>query len=150
MSDIEARLRRLEDIHEIETLKARYAHYANVGEGSGDVEKFVALFTEDGVWDLRGKVLRGRAEIAAHLTHVGTLGYVGLHFALNPRLEVEGDRARGLWDLAFPVIPPGATTPITVCGYYEDQLWRTPQGWRFTSVKYRVSEPFSLTRQVGQ
>jgi len=145
-SNVESRVRRLEDIHDIQTLKAHYASYANVGEGSGNVAKFAALFAEDGVWDLRGKILAGREEIAAHLSHVETLGYVGLHFALNPRVEVNGDEAHGLWDLAFPVIPPGADGPLMVCGYYEDRLRRTAEGWRFTLVTYRVSEPFSLTR----
>jgi uncharacterized protein (TIGR02246 family) len=144
--DLEARVRRLEDIHEIQNLKSQYAHYANVGEGSGDIAKFAALFAADGVWDLRGNELRGREAIAAHLKHIGTLGYVGLHFALNPRVDVDGDAALGFWDLAFPVIPPGADGPVMVCGFYEDRLRRTEEGWRFTLVKYRVSESFSLAR----
>jgi hypothetical protein len=141
----EARLRRLEDIEEIRRLKSLYCHFANVGEGSGDIDKFVALFTEDAVWDLSGNVRTGRASIAERLREVEKLQYVGLHFGLNPRIEVDGDEAHGLWDLNFPVIPPGEKQPRVVCGFYEDRLLRTPDGWRFTYVKYRVSPRFSLS-----
>lgn len=143
---IEERLRRLEDIEEIRKLKSLYCHYANVGEGSGDIERFVQLFTHDALWDLSNNPLRGREAIAARLREVERLQYIGLHFGLNPRIEIQGDTAHGEWDLCFPVIPPGEKTPTVVCGFYEDNLVRTPEGWRFTSVKYRVSPRFSLAK----
>lgn len=146
MSDlsIEQRIRRLEDIEEIRRLKSLYSHYANVGEGSGDPAKFAALFTEDCIWDLSGKELHGRQPIIERMHEIERLQYIGLHFALNPRIEVDGDDAYGEWDLIFPVFPPGRTEQTTVCGFYWDRLRRTDEGWRFAYVKYRVSPKFSL------
>jgi hypothetical protein len=144
MEDFEQRLQRLEDIEAIHKLKSFYCHYANVGEGSGNIDKFINLFTEDAVWDLSGNIRRGRQSIAERLGEVEKLQYIGLHFWGNPRIEVDHDEASGLWDLIFPVIPPGQTAVRTVCGFYEDRLRRTPDGWRFTFVKYRVSPKFSL------
>jgi hypothetical protein len=51
---LEQRLRRLEDIEEIKKLKARYCEACDRGwdgRASHDLEKIVALFTEDAVWD---------------------------------------------------------------------------------------------------
>jgi hypothetical protein len=146
MADLAQRIRRLEDIEEIHRLKSLYCHYANVGEGSGDIDKFIHLFTEDAVWDLSGNIRHGRASIAERLKEVEKLQYIGLHFWGNPRIEVREDEASGLWDLIFPVIPPGQSEVRTVCGFYEDRLQRTPNGWRFTYVKYRVSPKFSLAK----
>lgn len=143
-NSIESRLRRLEDIEEIRRLKSLYSHYANVGEGSGDPEKFAALFTEDCVWDLSGNALEGRKPIIERLREIEKLQYIGLHFSLNPRIDVDGDEAYGEWDLIFPVFPPGKETQTTVCGFYWDRFRRTSDGWRFTYVKYRVSPKFSL------
>lgn len=141
---IEERIRRLEDIEEIRRLKSLYSHYANVGEGTGDAEKFAELFTEDCIWDLSHKEFRGKQAIIDRLREIEKLNYVGVHFSLNPRIEVNGDEASGEWDLIFPVFPPGGRPLTTVCGYYWDRLRRTPDGWRFTYVKYRVSPQFSL------
>lgn len=143
--NLEERLQRLEDIEAIRQLKSRYSHYANVGEGSGSPEKFAALFTEDATFDLSDKPRVGRASIVDHLRHIQRLGYIGLHFSLNPRINVEGDRARGKWDLCFPVFVPGKSEALVVCGFYEDELRRTSEGWRFSRVKYRVSPRFSIT-----
>lgn len=141
---IETRLKRLEDIEEIRKLKSLYSHYANVGEGSGDPEKFAALFTEDCLWDLSGNPLHGREKIIERLREIEKLHYIGLHFSLNPRIEVDGDEASGEWDLIFPVFPPGERPLTTVCGFYWDRFRRTADGWKFTYVKYRVSPKFSL------
>jgi hypothetical protein len=144
MTSLEERIQHLEDIKEIETLIALYAHYANVGEGSGDPEKFAALFTDDAVWDLR-QPLTGRKAIADRLRVIEKLKYIGFHFALNPRVEVEGDTAHGEWDLLFSVIIPGTTQPTNICGFYAADMVRTPEGWRFKRFKYRVSDYFDFT-----
>lgn len=144
---LEERVQRLEDIKEIETLISRYANYANVGEGSGDPEKFAALFTEDAVWDLRSP-LTGRQAIIDRMRKIEQLKYIGFHFALNPRVEVDGDAARGEWDLLFSVIIPGTTQPTNICGFYSADIVRTREGWRFKRFKYRVSEHFDFTADV--
>lgn len=138
-----ARIQRLEDIEAIRRLKSLYSHYANVGEGSGDPEKFAALFTEDCEWDLSNNPLHGRQAIIDRLHEIERLHYIGLHFALNPRIDVNGDEAYGEWDLIFPVYPPDGAPMTTVCGFYWDRFRRTEDGWKFTCVKYRVSEKFA-------
>ena len=141
---LEQRIRRLEDIEEIRKLKSLYSHYANVGEGTGDAKKFADLFTDDCIWDLSQREFRGKAEIIERLDEIEKLNFAGVHFSLNPRIEVNGDEASGEWDLIFPVFPPDGRPLTTVCGYYTDRLRRTADGWRFTYVKYRVSPQFSL------
>lgn len=141
---LEQRIRRLEDIEAIRKLKSYYSLYANVGEGTGDPVKFADLFTDDYIWDLSQQEFRGKQQIIDRLDEIARLQYIGVHFSLNPRIEVNGDEASGEWDLIFPVFPPDGRPLTTVCGYYTDRLRRTPDGWRFTYVKYRVSPKFSL------
>lgn len=147
MATIEQRLQRLEDIHEITTLKSWYNLYANVGEGTGDPEKFAALFTEDCIWDLSGMELRGRDAIIERLREIERLQYIGVHTSTNPRIQIEpgADEAYGEWDLVFPVFPPNSTVQTTVCGFYWDRFRRTSEGWKFTYVKYRVSPRFAVS-----
>ena len=68
MSDLERRVRELEDVEEIRRLKWRYCRCWDVGWSThdGDGDGLAALFAEDGVWDgrpLAATVLRGRDAI---------------------------------------------------------------------------------------
>ena len=63
--DIEARLRRLEDIEAIKQLKALYCKFCDDGY---DADGIAGIFTEQGIWD-GGKtfgVANGREEIRRH------------------------------------------------------------------------------------
>ncbi|SCW81287.1 SnoaL-like domain-containing protein [Sphingobium faniae] len=146
MATIEQRVQRLEDIQEIIRLKSLYNLYANMGEANSDAEAFAALFVEDCQWDLSGNMITSRDGIIARLKEIEGLHYVGVHMSVNPRIDVEpgADEAYGEWELIFPVHPPGGKPMTTVCGYYWDHFRRTPEGWRFSSVRYRASPNFAI------
>lgn len=141
---LEQRVKRLEDESEIRKLKSYYNLYANVGEGTGDPYKFAELFTDDCIWDLSNNELHGKEAIINRLKEIEKLQYIGVHMSTNPRIEINGDEAHGEWELIFPVFPPNGAPQTTVCGYYWDRLRKTEDGWRFTYVKYRVSQPFKI------
>lgn len=120
MADLEGRLRALEqrlDVAEsvlaIQRLKADYAALVDQRHrrGGGVRESAVvervarevaALFTEDGIWDGGGAlgICRGRDEIAHRLASP-TVQWAW-HFFLKPRITVDGDEARGTWDVFSP------------------------------------------------
>jgi 3-phenylpropionate/cinnamic acid dioxygenase small subunit len=58
---------------------------------------------------------------------------LNLHFVTNAAIELAGDRARSRCYFQAPmgrVLPDGTQEIITNAGWYDDELVRTPAGWR--------------------
>jgi len=56
-----------------------------------------------------------------------------LHFITNLAVEIHGDRARSRCYFLAPMarpLPDGSQQVITTAGLYQDELVRTPDGWR--------------------
>jgi 3-phenylpropionate/cinnamic acid dioxygenase small subunit len=113
-----------EDRDEILQLLYRYNHAID----SGDARGWANTFTEDGVFDVGGQVMSGRDELVKFASDVHGLR----HMVVNPLVDVAGDAATVR---AYFVVFQG-TAPLVV-GTYEDEVVRTPEGWRFAK---RVSK----------
>jgi hypothetical protein len=136
---IEKRLRRIEDLEEIRTLRHRYAYGANIVDGvSGDLAAFGALFAEDGVFDVGMGVATGPKEIEAMMGGLTTQWKSAMHYMLNPLIEIDGDRATGTVTGLFAFHGEAPSAPIWLCNIYDDTYVRTPAGWRFQSVRIRT------------
>lgn len=109
---LERRLADVEAVQAIERLKARYGEVTDRRyTGSGLVARdrleplareIASLFTEDAVWDggeTLGRVV-GREAIYEHF--LGSQLHFAWHFFVKPRIEVDGDRAHGTWDIFAP------------------------------------------------
>jgi hypothetical protein len=140
---LEQRLDRAESVLALHDLKARYGELvdARFTRGApvapdllGDrARRAAALFTEDGVWDAGPAlgVARGRDEIAARLA-APTLVF-SRHLFVKPRLEVDGDRATGRWDLLSPCTRPDGTS-LWMAGYEDDVYARVDGVWLHRSM----------------
>jgi len=96
LKELEARLRRLEDIKELEDLLARYSLTADLGR----TEEYVDLFTEDGVMDLIDMGLarfEGREALREFIngSAAADAAHTALHIALPTVFYVDGDDATG-------------------------------------------------------
>ena len=149
---LEARLERLEArldaaesvlaLHDLkgrygEVVDARFARGAPVGRAELDdlARRASELFTEDGVWD-GGRwlgVARGRAEIAARLA-APTLVF-SRHLFVKPRIDVDGDRATGRWELLSPCTR-GDGTSLWVSGVEDDVYERIDGEWLHASMTF--------------
>jgi uncharacterized protein (TIGR02246 family) len=108
----------VEDRDEILQLLYRYNHAIDGGDANG----WADTFTEDAVFDAAGNVLSGRDALKNFAA-----GFKGRrHVVANPLVQIDGDTATVR---AYAVVFSG-TTP-SVIGVYEDELVRTPTGWRF-------------------
>jgi uncharacterized protein (TIGR02246 family) len=114
-----------EDRDEILQLLYRYNHAID----SGDAQEWAETFTPDGVFDVAGQVRSGQNELIAFASSVH--GY--RHIVVNPVIDVAGDTATVR---AYFVVYQG--TALAGMGTYQDELVRTPDGWRFAK---RVSTP---------
>ena len=131
--DLEARLRRLEDIETIKQLKAMYCRYCDDGY---DADGIASLFTEDAVWD--GGRTFGRAEgrdgIHRHFRGAGQRVTIARHQVMNPIIEIDPadpDLATGHWLLFQPCTDngPDGERAVWLAATYADRYRRVDDGW---------------------
>jgi hypothetical protein len=147
VESLERRLRVTEDIAAIQRLKARYGRLADARydrRGVVAAERLVELadevaelFTEDAVWDA-GKplgVARGRDEIRARF-RAPSLQF-SWHYFVKPEIDVEGDRARGRWDILAPCTSTEGRA-LWMAGYEDDEYERVDGVWLHSAMKLGV------------
>jgi uncharacterized protein (TIGR02246 family) len=129
-SDLERRIRLIEDRIAIRELTARY----NRAVDDGRPEDLAACFTEDGKYwlDRDGRLTSGREHIA-NMSRV--IGYGTVHFTVDAVIEVDGDTAtqvcHNLCAVRTKERTPGSSR-WNVTGRYYDKLVRHPrEGWLF-------------------
>lgn len=123
MPDLEERVQALEDRDEIRELTARYCHAV----ARADVAAIVALFCEDGYFEMGDRVSRGRAELERFYAAVAIPP--PLPFIQNHVVELAGDEARGLCSAEIRMVRSGEA--ITAAGHYEDRYRRVNSAWKF-------------------
>jgi 3-phenylpropionate/cinnamic acid dioxygenase small subunit len=122
-----------EDHVAISELLARYCLTLD----QDDVDGWVALFTPDARYEVFGRFFEGHAGLRKLLT--GAPG--GLHLGGPPVIEIlDRDRARTTQNLLFVDRTSGATRSAV----YEDELRRTPDGWRIAKRRCRFITPDGL------
>jgi len=143
MATIEQRLQVLEDIEEIRKLKARYCAAC---DDAHNPEMLGPLFAEDAVWEASSL---GRAEgREAIKTLLGGLGRSGTirnsgHHAINPIIDVDGDRATGFWRLIMLYTgyrPDRSLQYRRIIGWYREQYVRIAGRWHFQHLYCQVEE----------
>ncbi|GAB3657094.1 hypothetical protein GCM10027596_12050 [Nocardioides korecus] len=124
--DLEARVRRLEDLHEIGQLRAKYCQYLDDGRWDDLIE----LFTHDGAF-IGLSTVRGHADLRAFFAGLrdGPLRE-WWHFSSNETIELDADVATGQTWLDQPCVVEGQ--PHIAAGRYADAMRRCEDGrWRF-------------------
>jgi SnoaL-like domain len=146
-AEVDRLRRRLDDceaVLELQALKARYGELVDRRHRGGDLAddremtelagRTALLFTEDGIWDGGPGlgVVNGRQAIAERLRR-STLSFAR-HLFVNPRIEVNGETARGRWDLLSPCRRADGTS-YWMCGYEDDEYARVGGTWLHRSMK---------------
>lgn len=128
--DLEARVRRLEDLHEIGQLRALYCQYLDDGRW----DELVDLFTEDGSF-VGLSTATGRDALRRFFPALqeGSL-QAWWHFSSNETIYLDGDRATGETWLDQPCVVDDR--PHIAAGRYVDRMRRCFDGrWRFEERK---------------
>ena len=144
---LEARLAVLEAVEEIRRLKSNYAarvddRYVRGAPRAPDelvdrARRIADLFTEDAVWD-GGPALgvcRGRAELEKRMAKPTLL--FSWHYFVKPHIEVDGDLARGRWDLLAPCTTADGR-PHWMAGVEDDEYRKVDGVWLHSAMKLRV------------
>ena len=162
-SDLELRIRRLEDIEAIRALKAKYSMHADEKytddhqlrseqERDAIARDQASVFTDDAIWDggQQFGVLRGKEAIHTSLKSIGWK--FAMHYFLNPVIKVDGDRATGRWMLWEVATVNTTDTAVFLAAVTEDEYVRTPDGWRISKVCIRMKfiTPFDRPWNVNK
>ena len=141
-TDLEKRITILEDIEAIKKLKARYCAVCDDDHNPDEITK---LFADDGIWEGDG--------IGAHTGHAAIRklfeGFrdrisFSQHNVMNPRIEVDGDRARGIWYFLGPFTFRKGNRARWLAARYEDDYVKVKGEWKFLHLRAigRMSAPY--------
>lgn len=127
IEDLDRRLKKMEDIYEIQKLQATYSRYINDCE----FDKVHTLFTEDGINDtsyMTSKPCIGREEIRQSMARIRERLSQVKQFIHNHTIEeVDGDTARG-WQMMEARYGRGAT-PYNVAAKFQQIYQRVDGRW---------------------
>ncbi|NKY60721.1 nuclear transport factor 2 family protein [Nocardia flavorosea] len=139
LSGLVARVQRLED--ELAIIRKLTAYGPLVDAGEADAA--AALWTEDGVYDVEGWRMAGRAELRAMVrsdAHQDIIGGGSAHFFGPPHIErIEGDEAEAFCE-SILVRHEDGKFYIWRAGVHRIELRRTSDGW---CVTRRVTRPLN-------
>ncbi len=146
VSRLEQRLQKVEDELAIRRIIVEYA----VRLDAKDLEQYLDLFAEDGVWQIGDMVREGRDEIRAMLaglykdTEIEPYGYERYRIVTNMQIDVDGDRATARSrHLTLTRGERGNPVP-TLGGLYEDEFIRENGEWK---ILHRTDYPIMPTAE---
>lgn len=148
LNQIERRLRTLEDIEAIRTLKARYLFCCDRKDPAGMRSCFAdgpvhIDYGVVGTFDRADALVKVFTELGCH-EHM-----VEMHHGVNPQIEVlDETRARGTWGLHYFLINTQARNLTQLGGYYEDEYRKTAAGWKISRTRFVVSS--TLAMDIGE
>lgn len=142
MSDIEKRLKKIEDRFALEEVLQNY--YAAV-DSMHDVDGIIDCFVEDGVFDLSGlglSRLEGHAAIRAFFEGVFKDTANHSHHVSNFRVKSLGENDATARGYVIGKAEGKAGEQVLVYCYYNIEYRRTAQGWKMTLFDEGALIPF--------
>jgi ketosteroid isomerase-like protein len=146
---VEQRLQRVEDELAIKRILVEYA----VRLDAKNLDAYVDLFAENGVWQIGASARTGHAEIRKMLDGLygnaekEPFGYQRFRIVTNMQVDIDGDHATARSrHLSIMRGEKGQPTP-TLAGLYEDELIRENGEWK---ILKRVDYPIMPTAAEWQ
>jgi hypothetical protein len=140
--DLEARIRKLEDIEEIKKLQAKYAYFIDTFKAEEVVKLMVKdIKAEYGLWGNYS----GVSEMLAFLNGIIPVSPMMNHEVFTPLIEVDGDKATGTWYLLGPFVALRAEGKVAtwIQGKYQNDYVRVKGEWKFSHIRFtpRLNSP---------
>ncbi|MGB1879382.1 MAG: nuclear transport factor 2 family protein [Gammaproteobacteria bacterium] len=132
-SALEQRITRLEDIEAIKQLKALYCE---ICDDLHNPDRVTGVFVEDGIWesDDFGKAV-GHAEIRDLFANFRKMFSFSQHNIMNPRIEVNGDRATGVWYIMGPWTYAETGEEKWFALRYDDDYVKVNGEWKYSHLR---------------
>ncbi len=136
--DLEARIRKLEDIEEIKKLQAKYGYFIDTHQGEEVMKLMVDdVKTEYGPFGS----YQGKGELLAFLNGTFQVSPLMCHELMMPLIEVDGDTAKGTWYLfgPFTSMQPQGKVATWIQGKYINDYVRVGGEWKFKHIRFAPS-----------
>lgn len=133
MTELEKRLTRLEDIEAIKQLKARYSH---ICDDMHNPDTIASVFAEDGIWESPdfGQA-KGHAEIRELFRGFQKMFSFSQHNMMNPVIEVNGNRATGIWYIMGPWDQTESGKRTWMALRYDDDYVKIDGVWKYQHLR---------------
>ena len=120
----------VEDRASIHELYARYSYAFDMGTA----EEWADCFTQDGSFEMRGEVQKGREALIRHVSSRRAASPLQVrHFVSNIVLQEGADSVTGRCYVAVVRIDQKPVSLLATAQYDNDKIVRTPEGWKFSS-----------------
>ena len=145
LTELAARVQRLEDLESIKQLKARYCE---ICDDDHDPDRITSVFTPDGIWEGKGiATATGHAEIRSLFERFQSLMSFTQHMTMNPKIDVDGDTATGTWYFFGPFTMRKRNQARWQTTRYREDYERTEDGWKISHL--RVEGGISADYETG-
>ncbi|MDA0824904.1 MAG: nuclear transport factor 2 family protein [Proteobacteria bacterium] len=136
MTELEKRITRLEDIEAIKQLKALYC---DICDDMHNPDRIASVFADDAVWESPdfGQA-KGHAEIRKLFQGFKDKFSFSQHNIMNPRIEVDGNRATGIWYIAGPWTETEGKKEIWMTARYDDDYVKINGQWKYQHLRVKV------------
>jgi hypothetical protein len=141
LKEIEKRLKAMEDIETIKRLHNEYLFYLN----NSQWQEMADCFTENATANIH-ELHKGRGEILKFFTEVIAKLNAGkgrdAHFAVQPVITVDGNRAQGHWLIYIFIADPTTGNALRwIQGRYDCEYVKEYGNWKFSSLTYTSPWP---------
>lgn len=132
-SELEQRITRLEDIEAIKQLKARYCE---ICDDMHNPDRVNSVFVEDAIWESAdfGKA-EGHAAIRELFGKFQRMFSFSQHNITNPIIEVNGDRATGIWYIMGPWTYAENDDEKWLALRYDDDYVKVNGEWKYQHLR---------------
>jgi hypothetical protein len=133
LAALEKRITRLEDIEAIKQLKALYCE---ICDDMHNPDRVTGLFAQDGIWESAdfGKA-QGHAQIRELFSKFRDMFSFSQHNIMNPRIEVNGNRATGIWYIMGPWTYTENNDEKWLALRYDDDYVKIDGQWKYQHLR---------------
>ncbi len=136
--ELEARIRKIEDIQDINNLQAKYAYLVDTSQ----MDKVLDLFADNFIAEFdRIGTFKTKAELLEFLNSAAAGTTMMNHQMMTPYIEVDGDKAIGTWYLfgPFTFITPQGETANWIQGKYSNEFVRVAGKWKLSHLRFKFN-----------
>ncbi len=144
MAELEKQITVLQDIEAIKRLKAEYC---DICDDDHNQDRIVQIFTEDGIWEGKGVgYATGHAELRKLFKNFYDRISFSQHNVFNPRIEVKGNEAHGIWYFLGPFTFRKDNKQLWLAARYEDDYVKVKGTWKFKHLRAfgRMAAPYEV------
>ncbi|NNL84031.1 MAG: nuclear transport factor 2 family protein [Myxococcales bacterium] len=130
---LEKRITRLEDIEAIKQLKAQYC---DICDDLHNPDRIASVFAEDGIWE-GGDFGQAKGHEAIRELFAGFRKRFSFsqHNITNPIIEVDGNRATGIWYIMGPWTLAADGKEIWMAARYDDDYVKVDGSWKYRHLR---------------